>query len=635
MPPTPSLPPFTAQTQPTASNDLEAQANTAQFQDNTADWAFTQGAETVVIKMEAHLIQKVEAEILRLRSQTGRSQRLQHLECSLDAWQLQWAGIIPSDHSRRPTAEQKASGANDSWGRWALLDNKAQTQALNIDEWNEWKETGEAMVKDIIKTASIVLATLVQRSLKLLKDIGFDNVLIDEGSTPSHGDALCAWPKNDKVTIIGDEKQLGTTTTTKADVNPFIRCQQHSLSRRLRDMGLPCFFLNQQMRMTAGFADMANEIFYEGKLEDGPTTPLAERKLSRDFHAFYAREYPDLQMDHADKISPIPVDVKGFCQNEPASASRVNYHFIFATIAHLQQQLSLIPGLKQDHLGVATPYAGQVRVYRRALRQASLSDVRVGTAEFWQGKEAHSMVVDFTRARNDQDLGFLTYRQRICVLVSRQQAALAIVADTGCLPDINVDIRNEAIDDAAEEEEEDNAGGEVEAEKGLSQKQNDSAGKKNKFVTAVFKWLGSRGRRVVLDHTQLSDEFVDLPEYPRSEPEEPEEDGEEGGDAWDPDAELFETGDQGNQQEQEAEDWNADSEPQDTGEKGSGEEEKSEDSNPPTEEQATGSQGSGDWVDGTAGEGGELIVVAEDDDVSSADGEEYDDYPTGGEFDES
>ncbi len=78
-------------------------------------------------------------------------------------------------------------------------------------------------------------------------------------------------------------------------------------------------------------------------------------------------------------------------------------------------------GLHPSDFGIACPYSGQRRQLRNALVKARFREIPVGTTEYWQGKEAKLMIVDFVRARNDNgSLGFLVKKERLNVLLTRQ-----------------------------------------------------------------------------------------------------------------------------------------------------------------------------------------------------------------------
>lgn len=111
--------------------------------------------------------------------------------------------------------------------------------------------------------------------------------------------------------------------------------------------------------------------------------------------------------------------------------------------------------MKQTDIGIAVPYAAQVRKYRVVLDKANLSGVQARVSEAWQGSEIPVLIVDWVRANNDAGrLGFLTDRKRLNVLHTRQQDSLTIVGDTACVtgvvpPEDNAEAQS---DDEAEEE---------------------------------------------------------------------------------------------------------------------------------------------------------------------------------------
>ena len=126
------------------------------------------------------------------------------------------------------------------------------------------------------------------------------------------------------------------------------------------------FLLTEVMRMTAGLEDICNTILYSSKLVRGPGTSLDDpnRKLSQDLSNI-AKAFPILTREPEGLVYPIFFDVRGHCIQEPNGSSRVNGYnisFIIAWIKRLLKQIDL--GLTASDIGVATPYAGQVRATR-------------------------------------------------------------------------------------------------------------------------------------------------------------------------------------------------------------------------------------------------------------------------------
>ncbi|HET7683704.1 MAG TPA: TM0106 family RecB-like putative nuclease [Marmoricola sp.] len=78
--------------------------------------------------------------------------------------------------------------------------------------------------------------------------------------------------------------------------------------------------------------------------------------------------------------------------------------------------------LTQDDFLVVAPYNAQVALIRRALDDAGLHDVRVGTVDKFQGQEAPISIVSMTASSHGdvpRGMGFLLNRNRVNVAVSR------------------------------------------------------------------------------------------------------------------------------------------------------------------------------------------------------------------------
>ena len=64
----------------------------------------------------------------------------------------------------------------------------------------------------------------------------------------------------------------------------------------------------------------------------------------------------------------------------------------------------------------------------------SVTRNRLGTADYWQGKELPYIFVDLVRASNDAaNLGFMSHSRRLNVLITRQTLGLWIVDDEHCV----------------------------------------------------------------------------------------------------------------------------------------------------------------------------------------------------------
>ena len=136
--------------------------------------------------------------------------------------------------------------------------------------------------------------------------------------------------------------------------------------------------------------------------------------------------------------------------------------------------------------------------------------------ESWQGGELDVIFVDFVRAKNLDagNLGFLTKKERLNVLLSRQEQFLFVIGDMECCDHatITIDPATTAEPAVTAEPDED----EVEGDK-KSWGRNDL---KNVWVTRVLTWFKENGRVIDFTTENLRPDIITL------EVEEKEEDQE-------------------------------------------------------------------------------------------------------------
>lgn len=250
--------------------------------------------------------------------------------------------------------------------------------------------------------------------------------------------------------------------------------------------------------MTNGLEDVCNSVFYSSKLIPGPTTALNNpmRGTSRQLRTLIQQKWPQLTPDPEGKIHPVFFDVPGQCVKERNSSSMQNAYNV-AFIIHLVNAIldEETLQLKPSDIGVSAPYAGQVRLLRQALRKASIMDIRTGVSESWQGKERPVMIVDLVRASNNKGMiGFLRKKERLNVLLTRQQQHLFVVGDIECAKESY--LASTSADTPAD------APVDVTAAKRNEQ---------NKWVIKVLTWFKEHGRVAKVDKEILTEQFVTFP----------------------------------------------------------------------------------------------------------------------------
>lgn len=288
---------------------------------------------------------------------------------------------------------------------------------------------------------------------------------------------------------IGDRKQLGSVIGSTPKTNPFAEQMLKSPFVRFIENGWPYAMLLEVMRMTDGLERLTSEVFYEGELKPGVTTPLFDetRTMSRDWKAKITKLYPALREEPEGLLYPVFFNIKAECQDELGGRqSNFNLYNIAAAIEHILWVVK--SGIAKPYeIGIATPYGGQVDAYsivldKVAKNMADVKDIQIGTSEWWQGKQAPYMVVDLVRATNDHGvLGFAKDSRRLNVLHSRQRQALIIFGDMDCTKSLSTDP--------------------IELQKFAQE---------NRHLFQIFKWVQNKGRVVKIATEDLSQEFVEL-----------------------------------------------------------------------------------------------------------------------------
>ena len=488
-------------------------------------------------KMPDDLLIRATLDVMKVCKEKYESRRLledpkdkymQQVDVAIHTWMLKFAGVIGSEHSIKPSEPTKPKSteqelpeelASDRYSAeekdhlfnlntctsFRSLYQKSATQRLNDEEWVGLKACISPISQMVLRAANVVVATAVQGQTDLLKDIVFDHVIFDEASTITHTEMLCAWRRNEDLTLVCDLKQLPPTTLSTKSENPFAIVQSYGPFQRFADIGMPIYVLKHVMRMTAGFEDLCNKIFYKYILIYRPGTSVSDpnRRLSVAIQDFYQR-FPEFQQAPDDLVYPIFLHVPGECFKEPDGSSRMNTHNIAVIIGVIQDLLDKHPEINLDQIGIASPYAAQVRETRKALRRANMDGIRVGVTESWQGGERDVMIVDFVRAKTPDlgVLGFLAMSERLNVLLSRQKQFLIVVGDKNCC-DTKPDSTEPVTDEPAEARDD--------ADNTKAAATWDYNDKKNSSVLKILAWFKEHGRVLDIPIDVIQETYVKLP----------------------------------------------------------------------------------------------------------------------------
>lgn len=281
---------------------------------------------------------------------------------------------------------------------------------------------------------------------------------IGEGLKPGHFDILCvdeaghatepevmgvaatlfnftAKANPNQLVLAGDPRQLGPIITSKL-------CKKHGMEvsymerlvtkspAYLPDMASGEYppdlvtLLVRNYRSHPNILSLPNKMFYDNKL-----IPCGD-KLSTHSMATWEhlpkRGFP--LIFHA---------VEGTNEREGSSPSWFNPEEVIEVIEYVKLLVNQSkPGIRQDEIGVITPYARQVQKIQLGLEASGFRDIKVGSVETFQGQERRCIIVSTVRTENDllefdrkYNLGFVASKKRFNVAVTRAKALLIVVGN--------------------------------------------------------------------------------------------------------------------------------------------------------------------------------------------------------------
>ncbi|CAH1967597.1 unnamed protein product [Acanthoscelides obtectus] len=293
----------------------------------------------------------------------------------------------------------------------------------------------------------IVVTTLIyvgQYSRKLHPDV----IFIDEAAQapePEVCSAIGIGDKDTQVVLAGDPKQLGPSVFSKEAKRYHL---DFSLLERLMDRELYksgddnyITMLKKNFRSHETILRLPNEMFYSNQLEalsadarDDPLTrvnvfdaiPNVQKKKNKKNQIGSALEYFSM-------ISKEKRQGKSPSYFNPKESQMV-FNCVQALLKMSFRDSS--KNVKQEEIGVVTPYVRQVHTIRQYLRNRNIEHVEVGTTETFQGREKRIIIISTVRAQKDlllydrkYRLGFVRQEKRFNVALTRAKAKLIVI---GC-----------------------------------------------------------------------------------------------------------------------------------------------------------------------------------------------------------
>lgn len=241
----------------------------------------------------------------------------------------------------------------------------------------------------------------------LTKMLNAGIVIIEEASEILESHILSSIStKTKQIIMIGDHNQLRPQTNsfdlqTKFNFNI-------SLYERLIMNKFPHISLDVQMRMRPEFCELIRETIYKD-LKDGENVKIYPNVngINRNFF-FYNHTHLE----------------------SSSETSKENLYEVDLVCNFYKKLLSL--GNNANDITILTPYAAQSNKFKDKLRHMKLPHVRVAVLDAYQGEESEIILLSLVRSNKNHDIGFLSMKNRISVILSRAKIGFYIFGNIEC-----------------------------------------------------------------------------------------------------------------------------------------------------------------------------------------------------------
>jgi predicted DNA helicase len=281
-----------------------------------------------------------------------------------------------------------------------------------IDEaHDEIKRIENRMIKDIIDSSDVILATNSSAALESIARVKFDVAIIDEASQATIPSVLIPIAKAHRFILAGDHKQLPPTIISdKAG-----ELEKTLFEELIRKYPHKSQLLNVQYRMNNLLMKFPNQEFYNNGLKSDASVDDIN---INDILDSTQKEEALLFIDTSN------VDIEGETHLKD-SKSIVNH--IEAEISSNIVNDYLNIGVEEEDIGIISPYADQVKVIQ------DMTPVEVKTVDGFQGREKEIIIISTVRSNDNGNIGFLKDLRRLNVAITRAKRKLIIIGNKNTL----------------------------------------------------------------------------------------------------------------------------------------------------------------------------------------------------------
>ncbi|KAL7194326.1 hypothetical protein ACSBR1_034690 [Camellia fascicularis] len=283
----------------------------------------------------------------------------------------------------------------------------------------EERERQVLAVADVIKSSDVVLTTLTGALSRKLEGTSFDLVIIDEAAEALEIACWIALLKGSRCILAGDHLQLPPTIQS-------VEAEKKGLGRTLFERLADLYgdevtsMLTVQYRMHELIMTWSSKELYNSKIEAHPCVAA---------HMLYDLE--GVKKSSSTEPTLILIDIAGCDMEEKKDEEDSTMNEGEAEVAITHAKRLVQSGVQASDIGIISPYAAQV-VLLKMMRsnEDKLKDMEISTVDGFQGREKEAIIISMVRSNSKKEVGFLSDRRRMNVVVTRARRQCCLVCDT-------------------------------------------------------------------------------------------------------------------------------------------------------------------------------------------------------------
>lgn len=280
----------------------------------------------------------------------------------------------------------------------------------------------------IIKSTIIIAGTCIGfASNKIIKDVQFDYVIVDEAAKATFPELAVSLNKAHKIILVGDHQQLPPVLDTEVIKSNSDKIDERSLSEGIFEKLYNIFpgdnkhRLTIQYRMHPVIGTLISHVFYEDEIQNGVED--IERSLNIDDYENTAIEWIDTSIySNKERFEHI-VENGG----KKSFENYLEVKLIKKKLIELDKKI-----FEKTKVAIITGYSPQKYKLQGMLKQLTLHhlEVEIDTVDAFQGSQKDIIIYSTVRSSGNRwGIGFLKSEARINVAFSRARCLLIIVGD--------------------------------------------------------------------------------------------------------------------------------------------------------------------------------------------------------------